>query len=336
MRGLWTDRPDRLDLVRLDHVDLGDREVAEDLSRRLDRPTFEPVIRADIASSGGGEASHAEQVDAQMGASYATRLATASYLYSLTSEVPGVTAGELVGSILAPGDDPVVMQKALENLEATAWYLHVDARGYRFSTELSLNKLVEESIREVTTQKTKTQATRILAEQFRDGALRVRRAWEDAKVPDRSEEAQLELDELGEGVALGEAEALAREAIQEEVERRQAQRRAVEAVRETRRELVLRRRFVELVREMIRSECARARLDGRERLPAISAWHDLRDDHSSGWQYAETFRLTLGVELRELVPEVGDGDRPTLTRAAGYERLRELMHEWRESAGGGR
>ncbi len=191
VRGLWTDRRDRLDLIRLDHVDLGDREIAEDLSSRLDRPSFEPVIRADIASSGGGEASHAELVDAQMGARYATRLATAAYLYSLTTDVPGVTAGELVGSILAPGDDPVVMQRALENLEASAWYLHVDARGYRFSTELSLNKLVEESIREITTQKTKTRATQILAEQFRDGALKVRRAWEDAKVPDRSEEAQL-------------------------------------------------------------------------------------------------------------------------------------------------
>lgn len=156
------------------------------------------------------------------------------------------------------------------------------------------------------------------------------------RTPPRPVATVAELDELGEGAAVGEAEALAREAIQQEVARRQAQRRAVEAMREARRELVLRRRFVELVHEMIRSECARARLDGRERLPAISAWHDLRDDLSSGWQYAETFRLNLGLELRELLPEVGDGGRPTLTRADGYERLRELMHEWRESAGGGR
>ena len=126
-----------------------------------------------------------------MGADYARRLAIAAYLFSLTQDVPGVTAGELVGSILAPGDDPNVTAKALDTLERSAWYLHADARGYRFSTEINLNKLIEDATREVSTQKTKQRATQILAEQFKDSTLKVRRAWEDAKVPDRAEDAWL-------------------------------------------------------------------------------------------------------------------------------------------------
>ena len=94
-----------------------------------------------------------------------------------------MTAGELIGSILAPSDDPNVIVKALDTLERSAWYLHVDARGYRFSTEITLNKLVEDATREVSVQKTKQRATQILAEQFKDSTLKVRRAWEDAKFP---------------------------------------------------------------------------------------------------------------------------------------------------------
>jgi hypothetical protein len=142
-----------------------------------------PVIRADVCSQAGGEPSHSELVDQQMGSNYARRLGIAAYCFSLTQDVPGVTAGELMGSILAPGDDPNVIVKALDTLERNAWYLHADARGYRFSTEINLNKLIEDATREVSVQKTKQRATQILGEQFKDSTLKVRRAWEDAKSP---------------------------------------------------------------------------------------------------------------------------------------------------------
>lgn len=77
-----------------------------------------------------------------MGATAAKRLATTAYLWSLTRDVPGVPASTLIGGVLVPGDDPNVLAKALDNLEASAWYLHCDARGYRFSVEPSLAKLV--------------------------------------------------------------------------------------------------------------------------------------------------------------------------------------------------
>lgn len=190
-RSLWERQPEGADIIRLDHVELSESEIAEDLSSRLDRSTFDAVIRADVCSQAGGEPSHAEVVDSQMGAGYARRLAIAAYMFSLTQDVPGVTAADLVGSVLAPGDDPNVAVKALDTLERSAWYLHADVRGFRFSTEINLNKLIDDATREVSTQKTKQRSTQILAEQYKDSTLKVRRAWEDAKVPDRADDAWL-------------------------------------------------------------------------------------------------------------------------------------------------
>jgi hypothetical protein len=200
VRRLWDTRPAGTRLLHLHHIDLADKDTVEDLSSRLDKATFEPVIRADIASQPGAGSSHAEEIDARMGASYARRLATSAYLYSLTRDVPGVPASTLVGSTLAPGDDANVIAKALDNLEAAAWYLHVDARGYRFSVEPSLAKLIQEAESQITAGKAKQAATDILAQQFRDSAVKVRRTWEDAKVPDRDDDAWLVIlhwDEFG-------------------------------------------------------------------------------------------------------------------------------------------
>ena len=190
VRRMWQERPDT-SLIHLHHIDLADKVISEDLSSRLERPALEPVIRADVASQPAAEPSHAELVDQRMGARYAKRLATTIYLYSLTRDVPGVPAPELYGAVLAPGDDPNLIQKALDGLESACWYLHTDVRGYRFSTEASLVKLIQEAEEEISVTKARTRATKILAEQFRDGTLKVRRAWEDAKVPDNADDAWL-------------------------------------------------------------------------------------------------------------------------------------------------
>lgn len=200
VRLLWEAPVPGTALIHLHHVDLADKDIAEDLSSRLDKGTFEPVIRADIASRPGAESSHAEAVDARMGTSAARLQATAAYLWSLTRDVPGVPASTLIGGVLSPGDDPNVVAKALDNLEASAWYLHCDTRGYRFSVEPSLAKLVQEAESQISGGRAKQAATDILAGLFRDSALKARRSWEDAKVPDRDDDAWLVVlhwDEFG-------------------------------------------------------------------------------------------------------------------------------------------
>lgn len=52
VRRIWAADMD-LDLIHLHHLDLSDQALAEDLSSRIDRPLYEPVIRADIAQQAG-------------------------------------------------------------------------------------------------------------------------------------------------------------------------------------------------------------------------------------------------------------------------------------------
>ncbi len=207
VRLLWEAQPPNTELIHLHHIDLADKDTANDLSSRLDKASFEPVIRADIASQAGGDPSHAEQVDARMGtaAPYARRLATSAYLYSLIRDLPGVPSSTLIGSVLAPDDDPNVVIKALDNLEGAAWYLHTDARGYRFGTEASLVKLTQEAESQIAPSRVRQEATDILGRQFKDSALKVRRTWDSNSVPDRSDDASLVIihwDEFGDAHGL--------------------------------------------------------------------------------------------------------------------------------------
>ena len=206
VRRLWEQRPADTALVHLHDIDLSERVIAEELSSRLERSQFEAVIRTDIRSQREADPAHAEQVDNRMAALYARRIATTIYLYSLTRESPGVPAPELYASTLQLGDDPNLVQKALDALENVCWYLHGDARGYRFSTEASLVRLIQEAEGEVSVTRARTRATKILAEKFKDSNLRVRRAWEDAKVPDNADDAWLVLlhwDDFGDKHGVG-------------------------------------------------------------------------------------------------------------------------------------
>lgn len=192
VRRLWQERPEGTQAIHLHHIDLSDAAIAEELSSRIDRTTFEQVIRSDIASQPGGSSSHAEEVDAQMGAPYGRQLATTIYLYSLTRDTPGITAAMAYAAVLAPGTDVNVLQRALHRLDSSCWYLHnADLRGLRFSTEPSLVKLIQQAEAGITPGKVAERATQILSEQYKDGVFKVRRSWLQAPVPDNAEDLWL-------------------------------------------------------------------------------------------------------------------------------------------------
>lgn len=193
VRLLWERRPAGTLLVHPHHLDLTDPHTVEELTSRLGLGTFEPVVRADIAGQPGGEPSHADEIDQRLGGRPGRRLASAIYLHSLTNDVPGIPAPELLGTVLAPGDDPNVLTHALEALEQGCWYLHLDQRGYRFSTEKSLVKVIQDAVQRTPLGKVRAEATEILGRVYKDAALKVRRTWDDARVPDREDDAALVL-----------------------------------------------------------------------------------------------------------------------------------------------
>jgi len=101
----------------------------------------------------------------------------------------------------------------------------------------------------------------------------------------------------------------------------------------------VRERFKELVQETIVAELAvRGGEDGG--LDPAVVWLDLGRDTASGWQYAETFRLALGMKLSELVPRGLAAEVPAqITRELRGRRggngraVLELMERWKHRHG---
>jgi hypothetical protein len=153
VRQLWTKKPNQTWLIHPYHVDLSQQQIIEDLTSRLDRPKFKQVCEADIVSPQLGIPAHAAEADQPLLASgkpaYAQRAGTAIFLHSLTQGIAsGIELPELMLALVTPtaadGDDPAVIMRSVERLYDTAWFLEYDGYKYRFKTEPSLNKIVDD------------------------------------------------------------------------------------------------------------------------------------------------------------------------------------------------
>lgn len=187
VRRLWTQRLPALPAIHAHHIDLSVPEIVEDLTSRLDRPLFKQVIEADIASRVTGQSAHAEEIDAEFGGrDLARRLATTIFLHSL-AQSPGAGVEEqwLLGSVLEPGDDPVLARRALDRLLDRCWYLADDGRRFRFGTEVQLPKLIADEKAMVSVMLAKGMLEERIRQVWRPGALQpVFFPNEPAEVPD--------------------------------------------------------------------------------------------------------------------------------------------------------
>ena len=161
VRDLWSRKPKDCYLVSLHDLNLGMEAVANDFTSRLNRPQFKQVIEADIVSPSGQDPSHAQQIDAELIEAgrppYARRIATAAFIHSLVQVgQSGADPADLRLAVLQPGDDPALVDKALQRLVDKGWFFDYDGLRYRFKTEPSLRKIVEDEMNLVGEVKAKT------------------------------------------------------------------------------------------------------------------------------------------------------------------------------------
>ena len=179
VRALWQEKPQNTWVIHLHHINLAQPQIAEDLTGRLDRPKFKQVIEADITSILPGTIAHAQEIDAPLIASgkppYAKRLTTTVFIHSLVQGIAsGVDPSDLMLAVLTPdaagsGDDPGVVQRALENVYKKAWFLEYDGYRYRFKTEPSLNKIIEDETTHVGPSKGKAEIERRIKQIWKKG-----------------------------------------------------------------------------------------------------------------------------------------------------------------------
>lgn len=181
VRQLWQTQPADTWLIHPHHIDLSQQQIVEDLTSRLDRPKFKQVCEADVVSPQLGIPAHAAEADEPLVASgkprFARRLGTTIFLHSLTQGIAsGVELPELLLGTLTPaavgGDDPAVVQRALERLYARAWFLEYDGYKYRFKTEPSLNKIIDDEVGSVNTTRAKQEIDTRIRTIWRAGYLK--------------------------------------------------------------------------------------------------------------------------------------------------------------------
>lgn len=197
VRNLWQKRPPDTYLIHPHHLDLADESVVNDLSSRLDRPAFRQVVEADIVTPTAGSVAHATEIDRQftdVGKSpYATRVATAIFLHSLTQGIASaIDPAGLNLAVLQPGDDPALVKRAVDQLVERCWFLEWDGRFYRFKTEPSLNKVVEDEKATIGRTKAKEELDQRIRAVWKKGFLQpVYFPSEAAEVDDDAEEPKV-------------------------------------------------------------------------------------------------------------------------------------------------
>jgi hypothetical protein len=175
IRDLWQKKPKDCYLIAPFHLSLGDDQVANDLTSRLDRPQYKQVIEADIISPHSGSLAHAEEVDLELTEAgsppYAQRVVTTVFLHSLVQTgQSGADPTDLRLAVLQPDDDPALVDKAINRLDC-CWYFEYDGLRYRFKPEPSPRKIVDDEMGLIGKIKAKTELDERIKKVWKKGTF---------------------------------------------------------------------------------------------------------------------------------------------------------------------
>ena len=138
IRSTWNRKTNDVYLIGLQHLDLNDGEVRDEVIRIAD---LRGAVATDIAAGGSA---HAETIDAQMqndAASQVASLLLAASLSTAIDAVKGMTKQRLLERLISPQRSVLEFAEAFEHLRRDAWYLHRDeSDAYYFSNVENLTK----------------------------------------------------------------------------------------------------------------------------------------------------------------------------------------------------
>jgi len=138
IKSVWGRSTNDVFLIGLQHLNLNDPDVREEISRISD---LRGAIASDVAAGGS---SHAEVIDQQTSSDAGSQVATillASSLSTAVEAVKGLTRQRLLEFLVAPLRPALEFSEAFDHLKAEAWYLHKDrSDAYYFANTENLTK----------------------------------------------------------------------------------------------------------------------------------------------------------------------------------------------------
>jgi hypothetical protein len=138
IRSVWRRKDNDVYLLGLQHLDLNDSEVRDEVLRIND---LRGAIATDVAAGG---AAHAETINHEMDTDAGSQVATlllASSLSTAVDAVKGMSRQRLLEHLIAPHRTAEEFSDAFGHLVREAWYLHHDqSDAYYFSNTENLTK----------------------------------------------------------------------------------------------------------------------------------------------------------------------------------------------------
>jgi len=153
IRQVWQDKEPDAFLIAPYHVELGVPAIGEELTSRLDRQEFVPVIQADICSDKKkAKPAHAQALDEEWKDKgkppFAKRVAQTIFIHSLThGKAKWATRADINLSVCQPDTDPDLIGQTIEKL-GSFWHIHEDEQraAFYFDTEPSPAKIIDEEM----------------------------------------------------------------------------------------------------------------------------------------------------------------------------------------------
>lgn len=135
---VWKRPSNDVFLIGLQHLNLNDPDVREEISRISD---LRGAIASDVAAGGSA---HAEVIDQQTSSDAGSQVATillASSLSTAVEAVKGLTKQRMLEFLVAPLRPALEFAEAFDHLRNEAWYLHKDrSEAYYFANTENLTK----------------------------------------------------------------------------------------------------------------------------------------------------------------------------------------------------
>ena len=172
VRNVWKEKAPDAFLIHPYHVDLAVAEMQDELTGRLGKGEYLPVIQSDIHSEKKASPSHAQVIDKDWvdkgQPPLARRLAQTIFLHSLCEGAGcGAELGELNVAVGQPGLDYDFIDKTLQRIADTFWHLAPDTTRYRLQVEHNIVKVIDSEMGNIGTAEVKNELD-----------LRVRQAYE--------------------------------------------------------------------------------------------------------------------------------------------------------------
>ena len=165
IKSVWGRPTNDVYLIGLQHLNLNDPDVREEISRISD---LRGAIASDVAAGGS---SHAEVIDQQTNSDAGSQVATlllASSLSTAVEAVKGLTKQRTLEFLVAPLRPALEFSEAFEHLKAEAWYLHKDrSEAYYFANTENLTKRLASEAQRAPAPKIDKELRRRLEEIFK-------------------------------------------------------------------------------------------------------------------------------------------------------------------------